>query len=104
VTVCCSVFVCIYRSLGHGRGLMRRRIASINDLPIKDSERKYHWPFGKPPCWLTNRKNIPTAINAANRIPTTNETTGCRLAVGFDPAPFCAAPRPNQKRSLSIRH
>ena len=24
-------------------GLMRRRIASINDLPIKDSERKYHW-------------------------------------------------------------
>jgi hypothetical protein len=22
--------------------------------------------------------------------------------VGFDPAPFCAAPRPNQDRSLSI--
>ena len=30
-------------------GLMRLRIASINDLPIKDSERKYHWPFGRRP-------------------------------------------------------
>src|SRR6202142_380247 len=24
-------------------GLMRRRFASINDLPIKESERKFHW-------------------------------------------------------------
>jgi len=31
------------------RGLMRRRIASINDLPIAESERKYHWPLGKRP-------------------------------------------------------
>jgi nuclear transport factor 2 (NTF2) superfamily protein len=30
-------------------GLMRRRIASINDLPIKESDRKYHWPLGKRP-------------------------------------------------------
>lgn len=30
-------------------GLMKRRIASINDLPIKDSERKYHWPLGRRP-------------------------------------------------------
>src|SRR5262245_13904570 len=52
--------------------------------------------------WLTNRRNIPTAINTAIRIPTTNETTQCRSTGGFDPAPFCAAPRPNQKRSLSI--
>jgi len=29
-------------------GLMRRRIASINDLPIKDSERKYHWDRAAP--------------------------------------------------------
>ena len=29
------------------RGLMRRRIASINDLPIKESERKYRWPLGR---------------------------------------------------------
>ena len=30
-------------------GLMRLRIASINDLPIKQSERKYHWPLGRRP-------------------------------------------------------
>jgi uncharacterized protein len=30
-------------------GLMQMRIASINDLPIKDSERKYHWPLGRRP-------------------------------------------------------
>lgn len=30
-------------------GLMTRRLASINDLPIKESERKYHWPLGRRP-------------------------------------------------------
>jgi uncharacterized protein len=30
-------------------GLMRRRIASINDLPIDESDRKYHWPLGRRP-------------------------------------------------------
>lgn len=30
-------------------GLMRRRIASINDLPIRAEERKYHWPAGRRP-------------------------------------------------------
>jgi nuclear transport factor 2 (NTF2) superfamily protein len=30
-------------------GLMRRRVASINDLPIEESERKYHWPLGRRP-------------------------------------------------------
>jgi hypothetical protein len=30
-------------------GLMRRRIASINDQPIDASERKYHWPAGRRP-------------------------------------------------------
>jgi nuclear transport factor 2 (NTF2) superfamily protein len=30
-------------------GLMRVRIASINDLPIGESERKYHWPLGRRP-------------------------------------------------------
>ena len=28
---------------------MRRRIASINDLPIKESERKFRWPLGRRP-------------------------------------------------------
>jgi len=31
------------------RGYMKRRIASINDLPIAASERKYHWPLGRRP-------------------------------------------------------
>ena len=30
-------------------GLMRRRIASINDAPIAEAERKYHWPLGRRP-------------------------------------------------------
>ena len=30
-------------------GLMQRRIASINDLPISEDERKYHWPLGRRP-------------------------------------------------------
>ena len=30
-------------------GLMRRRFASINDLPIKPEERLYHWPLGRRP-------------------------------------------------------
>src|SRR5438270_7189697 len=30
-------------------GLMRLRFASINDLAIKESERKYHWPLGRRP-------------------------------------------------------
>ena len=44
-----------FRSYGNenwefdGDGLMRRRIASINDLPLKESDRKYHWPLGRRP-------------------------------------------------------
>jgi len=30
-------------------GLMRVRIASINDLPIAAADRKYHWPLGRRP-------------------------------------------------------
>lgn len=30
-------------------GLMRRRYACINDLPILESERKLHWPLGRRP-------------------------------------------------------
>jgi len=28
---------------------MRRRIASINDLPIGAEDRKYYWPLGRRP-------------------------------------------------------
>jgi uncharacterized protein len=44
-----------YRSYGNenwefdGDGLMRRRYASINDLPISETERKYFWPLGRRP-------------------------------------------------------
>lgn len=44
-----------FRSYGNenwafdSRGLMRRRIASINDLPIAESDRKFHWPQGRRP-------------------------------------------------------
>jgi len=30
-------------------GLMRTRYASINDLPISESDRKFHWPLGRRP-------------------------------------------------------
>ena len=30
-------------------GLMQRRYASINDLPIAESERQFHWPLGRRP-------------------------------------------------------
>lgn len=30
-------------------GLMEQRYASINDLPIKESERKFFWPLGRRP-------------------------------------------------------
>ena len=30
-------------------GLMRRRVASINDMPIAEAERKFHWPLGRRP-------------------------------------------------------
>lgn len=43
-----------YRSYGNENwefdenGLMRRRLASINDLPIPSSERKFHWDRSGP--------------------------------------------------------
>ncbi len=43
-----------YRSYGNenwefdAQGYMRRRIASINDLPIAEAERRYHWPAPGP--------------------------------------------------------
>jgi nuclear transport factor 2 (NTF2) superfamily protein len=30
-------------------GLMRRRVASINDVRIAESDRLYHWPLGRRP-------------------------------------------------------
>jgi nuclear transport factor 2 (NTF2) superfamily protein len=45
-----------YRSYGNENwefetdGLMRKRFASINDLPIKEADRKYRWPLGPRPA------------------------------------------------------
>jgi uncharacterized protein len=44
-----------FRSYGNenweftAEGLMRRRFASINDLPIAESARLFHWPLGRRP-------------------------------------------------------
>jgi hypothetical protein len=44
-----------YRSYGNenwefdARGFMARRLASINDLPIRGEDRKFHWPLGRRP-------------------------------------------------------
>ena len=44
-----------FRSYGNenwefdANGLMRRRIASINDLPIREADRLYRWPAGRRP-------------------------------------------------------
>jgi nuclear transport factor 2 (NTF2) superfamily protein len=44
-----------YRSYGNenwefdSNGVMQVRHASINDLPIKESDRKYRWPLGRRP-------------------------------------------------------
>jgi nuclear transport factor 2 (NTF2) superfamily protein len=44
-----------FRSYGNenwefeANGLMRMRLASINDLPIAEKDRKFHWPLGRRP-------------------------------------------------------
>jgi nuclear transport factor 2 (NTF2) superfamily protein len=44
-----------YRSYGNENwefdddGLMVRRLASINDLPIAEADRTFHWPLGRRP-------------------------------------------------------
>ena len=30
-------------------GLMRRRFACINDAPIREADRRFHWPLGRRP-------------------------------------------------------
>jgi nuclear transport factor 2 (NTF2) superfamily protein len=44
-----------FRSYGNenwefdAEGLMKHRFASINDLPIAEADRKFHWPLGRRP-------------------------------------------------------
>jgi len=44
-----------FRSYGNenweydSEGLMQRRFSCINDVPIKEADRKFHWPLGRRP-------------------------------------------------------
>jgi nuclear transport factor 2 (NTF2) superfamily protein len=44
-----------FRSYGNenweydAQGLMQRRFACINDMPIAEADRKFHWPLGRRP-------------------------------------------------------
>lgn len=44
-----------FRSYGNenwefeANGLMRERFASINDVPIQEQDRRFHWPHGRRP-------------------------------------------------------
>ncbi|KRB62051.1 hypothetical protein ASE04_19400 [Rhizobium sp. Root708] len=44
-----------FRSYGNenwefeANGLMRKRFASINDVPIQEQDRRFHWPQGRRP-------------------------------------------------------
>jgi nuclear transport factor 2 (NTF2) superfamily protein len=44
-----------FRTFGNGNckfdrhGLMQRRDACLNDMPIREAERKFHWPLGRRP-------------------------------------------------------
>ncbi|MBA3916661.1 MAG: nuclear transport factor 2 family protein [Acidobacteriales bacterium] len=48
-----------YRSYGNENwqfnpdGLMKWRYACINDVPIKEADRKFHWPLGRRPDELS---------------------------------------------------
>ncbi len=39
-------------------GLMTHRFASINDLPIREAERKFHWPHGDRPAGDSELANL----------------------------------------------
>ena len=53
-----------YRSYGNenwefdAAGLMAVRFASINDLPIAETERKFHWPLGPRPADHASLSNL----------------------------------------------
>jgi hypothetical protein len=88
---------------GNHRGAVQPAFSTVvaPSLGRMFGARIWWWPQAHN-FWLTNRRNIPTIITAATRAPTTSETTQFRGLMGFDPAPFCAAPSPNQNRSLPI--
>jgi uncharacterized protein len=61
-----------YRSYGNENweydedGLNRLRLASINDLPIKEADRKYQWPLGRRP---DQHPGLSDWVSKASRFP-----------------------------------
>src|ERR1700756_3943183 len=76
-------------------GLMRLRLASINDLPIKESERKYHWPLGRRPDdhpSLSDLGLLQASIAAAGKIAEANGVSTAGGVAGtalLNPRCFC---------------
>ena len=64
-------------------GLMRRRIASINEHPITEADRKYHWPLGRRPddypslsqLWLLTFRRATSIIGRAGSFACTASPT-----------------------------
>lgn len=57
-------------------GLMQTRYACINDLPIAESERLFHWPQGRRPDDHPGLSDLGCKTGAARRI---NRLSGSRL-------------------------
>ena len=68
-------------------GLMRLRIASINDLPIKAGDRKYHWPLGRRPTTTLRLarwgcSSAPSRLSSRHCWIVKNRAKGARPDVG----------------------
>ena len=68
-------------------GLMRRRHASINDLPIAEADRLYHWPRG-PPSRRPPRPQRPRPVAVAlvdrlDRLQRRHPVAGFPIAVAY---------------------
>src|SRR5437588_7919843 len=80
-------------------GLMRLRIASINDLPIKEGERKYHWPLGRrPDDYPSIERTRPLRRGSLDTTFTSGATTSRPASAGLT----CAA-RHRHLSPLAIR-
>jgi nuclear transport factor 2 (NTF2) superfamily protein len=58
-------------------GLMRRRHASINDLPIAEADRKYRWPLGRrPAAGRPSRLERSRSLSARRSVTALNQKAG----------------------------
>ena len=96
-------------------GLMRRRIASINDLPITEEARKYRWPLGRRPGGGdVLPREAPAGLQGSLSVTEapgvrTEDRGGARFTVvvvalsshGRETAPFSAGNRGGEESGLS---